>query len=227
MEDAFDFAAYAERVRRMVAAGLAEECSPVGLAKIAGRVAAQAEETLARGQDDGEGAHIACRAGCGSCCMVNVAVLFPEAIAIAGYLRDHLRPAQLAALRKSLDDLYRDCRWLDDEERIALRRSCALLDGQAACAVHPVRPLLCRSVTSTDAEACREALFLMPLGESRPVLMNLFQRELMDASYAAAAAGLEATGLDARGVPLTTALKRLFDDPSLAERFAAGERLAL
>ena len=59
-----------------------------------------------------------------------------------------------------------------EEERIMARQPCAFLDGSGSCSIYPVRPLLCRSITSTDADACREALSMLALGENQPISYN-------------------------------------------------------
>jgi len=227
MGDGGDFTPYREKARNLVCSGLS---GPADAATVVGMVSAltdRAEVDLAEGLDSSEGRRIACRAGCGSCCVVNVAILFPEALAIVFHLQRHLPQPERERIRARLDDLHGAIRWLDDEERIALRRSCAFLDYRGNCGIYPVRPLLCRSVTSTDPEACRDAVALMALGETHPVLMNLFQQELMNAYFLGAAQALEELGLDARGLNLTGAVKHLLDRPRLAEEFLSGERLVV
>jgi Fe-S-cluster containining protein len=159
--------------------------------------------------------------------MVNVSVLFPEAIAIVSHVQKEFSGEEFIELKKRVDQLYVGSRWLDDEERLFLRRPCAFLNEAKACAIYPVRPLLCRSVTSTDSEACLQAIALPTLGEWKPVLMNLFQKSLLNATYDGVGEGLAEMGLDSRGVRLTEAVKALLDKPELAEEFAAGNRIAL
>lgn len=221
----FDPDVFEREVGELFAEGLAAAPGEAALGGLMARAVALAEAALARHLDEGERGHIACRAGCGSCCVVNVSVLFPEAVAIAGYLERHVPEPARTRHRERLDALFRDSRWLDDEERLFLRRPCAFLDEAGSCAVYPVRPLLCRSVTSVDAEDCRQAIAFSALGEDRAVRMNLLQKGLMEAAYAGVGRALEGAGLDGRGARLTVAVKRLLDDPGLAGRLAAGERL--
>lgn len=227
MNENIDYTPYRERARKLIRTGLS---GPADVATVVGVVSAlvdRAELDLVEGLEPSEGRSIACRAGCGSCCVVNVTVLFPEALAIAFHLQRRLPQLERERIRARLDDLHRAIRWLDDEERISLRRPCAFLDQRGNCGIYPVRPLLCRSVTSTDPEACREAVAMTALGEIRPVLMNLFQQELMNAYFLGAAKALEELSLDARGLNLTGAVKHLLDRPGLAEEFLFGERLAV
>jgi Fe-S-cluster containining protein len=227
MGEGIDYTPYRERARKLICSGLSRPAHAAAVVGVVSALTDRAEVDLVEGLEPSEGRRIACRAGCGSCCVVNVAVLFPEALAIAFHLQRRLPPPGRERIKARLDDLHGAIRWLDDEERIALRRSCAFLDHRGNCGIYPVRPLLCRSVTSTDPEACREAVAMMALGETRPVLMNLFQQELMNAYFLGAANALEELGLDGRGLNLTGAVKHLLDRPRLVEEFLAGERLAV
>jgi len=227
MHGDFDISAYADKIRDMVVDGLKKTRTAAAVSGAIARVACFAEETLADNLANREAQHIACRAGCGTCCVVNVSILFPEAIAIAAYVRREFSGEEFAGAKERTDKLYAGSRWLDEEERLFLRHPCAFLDEAGACAIYPVRPFLCRSVTSTDPESCLQAVALPALGESRPVLMNLFQKSLMSSTFEAMGRGLDEMGLDSRGVRLTEAVKILLDRPELAEEFMAGRRIDL
>ncbi len=162
-----------------------------------------------------------CRAGCGWCCHVQVAVAAPEALRIAEHLRRAL-PAreldQVAARIARLDDRTRG---LDADARAATGLPCALLvDGR--CVVYPVRPLLCRGWNSLDAAACR-ANALDP--DSVPVPTCELHRQL--AGHVALGlddglwdAGLGEASLD---LELTTALRIALEVPDAAARWLGGE----
>jgi len=227
MDREFDFIAYAKRIQGMAAEVFSGAPPAAAIGAAMGRLTARAEETLAEYLDGREGEHIACRAGCGICCVVNVSVLFPEAVAIVDCVQRSFSREDLAKLKTRIDELYLRSRWLDDEERLFLRRPCAFLNEANACAIYPVRPLLCRSVTSTDPESCLQAIAMPALGESKPVLMNIFQKSLMNATFEGLGQALEQLGLDSRGVRLTEAVKALLEEPELAAAFAAGYRMSL
>ncbi len=146
--------------------------------------------------------HIACGPGCSTCCQVNVAILAPEADLLVWQLKQKLSPNELERLRTQLDRLAVRIAGLDDDERIACRIPCPLLDDAGSCSLHPVRPLMCRAITSTSPEACREALALTGLGESRPILMNLRLQQIYQSAFLGLADALEAAGHDARSRPL-------------------------
>lgn len=172
----------------------------------------QVEQTLAQNLTPIDHEMLACKAGCGCCCMVNVAVLDPEVLNIAEYLRCGSTPEELATLKRRMGDLVTAISDLDEEERIALRKSCVFLDEDNNCSIYPVRPLLCRSITSIDADDCRDALTMQALGECVPVTMNLFQKNLFDVTYQALATALADAGLEDRSHELTAAVLKCLEE---------------
>jgi len=168
---------------------------------------------------------IACGPGCGACCVLNVSVLFPEAITISWYLQKALGEAQLEKVRVRLHELLIKTRWLDDEERLFLREPCAFLDQKGLCMIHKVRPLLCRAITSMNPSRCREAIAMVPLNGQPSIEMNLFQKNLFEAVYQGLQAALEDAGLDHRPRRLTSVVLALLVEPDMVGSFAAGEQV--
>ncbi len=169
--------------------------------------------------------HIDCGPGCSSCCVVNVSTLMPEGIAISHHLRQQLEE-QSAAAAARLDALWCAVRGLDDEDRLFLNRSCAFLDDRGCCGIYPQRPLLCRSVSSTSAQRCRDALAGKLMGEETSVLMHQFQQTVYEALFTGVAAGLEEKGLDGRSFQLTGLVRYLLKCPDAEEEWLAGKRLS-
>ena len=153
-----------------------------------------------------DSSHVACGPGCDSCCVVNVAVLAPESEAIARYLQQELSPSALGALREKLTTLYDQTRWLDDEERIMANHRCAFLDESGSCSVYPVRPLLCRSVNSTNADDCHTAMTMLAFGENHPIVSCLVQKEIFEAAFIGLGQALKSCGLDDRSFRLAGAV---------------------
>ncbi len=185
------------------------------------------ERDLLRFGDADQQGHIACGPGCGACCVLNVSVLFPEAISIAWYVRRHLSAKAIEELKDRLYRLLVKTRWLDDEERLFLREPCAFLDRNGYCMIHVVRPLLCRSITSTNAEKCHDAIALAALDEAPAVEMNLFYKNLADVVYRAMAEALQELGLDHRPRRLTSAVLGLLSEPELLTYYLSGEPIPL
>jgi hypothetical protein len=225
MAERFDFDAYARQVRS-VSRSLV--CSGKSATDIAGRMhllAVAAERDLLRFGEPAELSKVACGPGCGNCCVLNVSVLFPEAIAIFCYLERSLLAEERNNLHSRLHELSMATRWLDDEERLFLREACAFLDRQRLCMIHRVRPLLCRAITSTNPADCREAIAMAPLDGLPCVEMNLFQNDLFATVYRGLAAALGDAGLDHRPKRLPSAVLALLDEPGLADAFAVGAQL--
>ncbi|HET8539943.1 MAG TPA: YkgJ family cysteine cluster protein [Anaeromyxobacter sp.] len=170
----------------------------------------------------------ACRAGCASCCRVNVGTLAIEGAAVAARLRSgadgaRRRAAELLAFHDRV-------RWLEDRERAAEDLRCPFLDAEARCAIHPVRPLACRGLTSLDAADCARALSGETPdddGEAGLVRMDLLQKALHDEARAALAEVLAARGLDARCRDVSGMTAAFLADPGLAAAFLSGARVPL
>lgn len=222
----FDFSVYAEKIADYIRSELWTSKDRAGVAGHMHLLTTAVERDLLQFGDSEELAHVACAPGCDSCCVVNVAVLIPEAITIFHYLLHHYPANHCDAISARLDELSRRTRWLDDEERLLTREPCAFLDSDGLCAIHKVRPLLCRSVSSLDSETCRHAVAAVALGEPPSIAMNLFQKTLFDAAFRGLSLGLAELGLDDRSWRLTDAVCSLLKNADMVERFLAGESIA-
>lgn len=195
---------------------------PARLASATARIVARAEEILSERPDGAGSPLIACAPGCMTCCTVNVSVLAPEAWTIAHWLQKRHSDAEMEKLAERLTASARTIRWLDDADRIRGGVTCPFLDDRGWCSIHPVRPLMCRSVTSTDPELCRRALDSRTSDEEVPLVCDLFQKFLMEQTYRALATALEWRGLDGDGRELVGAVSRFLSEPELAGDYLAG-----
>jgi Fe-S-cluster containining protein len=223
--DGFDWNGYREQIKAAAEAGVARAAGADGVARLTAAVTSLAEGALADHPCPAGDVAVACRAGCGTCCQLQVEVLFPEALAIAVWLRKHASRELAGGLQERIDRLVCRLRWVDGEERLHLAVPCAFLDELGCCGIYPVRPLTCRSITSTDPESCRRALAVTCLDEEEPVVMNLFQKYLFDETFRALAAVLEERGLDHRSWELTRGVQAALACPPLADDFLRGRRL--
>lgn len=207
----FDFDKYNEHLLHEVSAGLNSVADPC-LAGVMDSLIEKVEQKLAQNLTPFDHEMLDCAAGCGSCCMVNVAVLQPEALNISKHLRRTRNTVQLSQLKQDMQQLVYLISGLNEDERIALNKSCAFLTSAGSCSIYPVRPLLCRSITSIDANDCRDALAMRALGEQLPVTMNLFQKNLFDGAFQSLAKALDSCGLDDRSHELTAAVLTYLED---------------
>lgn len=221
MPESFDFTRYAQQVRRTATSLLGSVHTVANIAGSMHLLNVAAERDLALFGEPLGASRVVCGPGCGACCVLNVAVLFPEAVAITWYLQRSLSAGELETTTGCLKELYKKTCWLDDEERLFLREPCAFLDASGSCMIHCVRPLLCRAVTSTDAQACRDGIAMVPLLGSPSVEMNLFQKSLIDTVYSGLGAALQDLGLDHRPQRLCRAVLTLLADPDAVNRFAS------
>lgn len=206
----FDFGSFTRQLEAEAGAILARGRSKAERIAAVSLVQQRSESILGSEPDTFLG-EVACGPGCGSCCVVNVAVLRPEAESIVAELRTRLTTDELAALRRRVNELHRRVAGLTDDERPLLYAACVFLDSARNCSIHPVRPLMCRSVTSTDPQACRDAIALKAFGENPTILSNLFQSALFEHGFIALARALERAGLDSRSRTLTASIRELLN----------------
>lgn len=169
----------------------------------------------------------ACGPGCASCCRVNVGTLALEGAVAAAFLRRATSPRAVLRRAAALHAFHERVRWLEDRERVAEGLACPLLDAERRCAIHPARPLACRSVSSLDAAECRAALQGGEDDGPALVRMDLVQRALHDEARAALAAALADRRLDARQRDVSGMTAAFLADPTLVEAFLAGERVPI
>ncbi len=208
---AFDFVGYHKQLQHEVGSQLCN-VDDDRLAVVMSDLIVEVEQKLAQNLTALDHEMLACAAGCGSCCMVNVAVLKPEAVNISKHLRCTRNADELAALKLDMRQLVGVISGLDEDERIALRKSCIFLTAAGDCSIYPVRPLMCRSITSINAQDCQDALTMQALGEYLPVTMNLFQKNLFDVAFQALAKALEMSGLDDRSSEMTASVLTYLED---------------
>ncbi|WP_243373595.1 YkgJ family cysteine cluster protein [Geotalea sp. SG265] len=149
---------------------------------------------------------------------LTVSVLFPEAMVIARHLQRTGRADMLPVLK----DFVARIRWMEDGERAWRGIFCPFLDQAGACSIHPVRPLLCRSITSTDPASCRAALNQTEESEAPLVIMNMVQKQIVESIFIQLATSLQEAGRDSRSVELASAVSAIIEQPGLEEDFARG-----
>jgi len=214
-------------VQRRAGAALAGRGGVGALADLLRDVQASVERDLvaARRADEPPPA---CGRGCAACCTVNVATLAIEGAAVAVWLADRLGAQERAARARELLRFHDRVRWLEDEDRIASRETCPFLEVDGACAIHPVRPLACRSLSSLDAADCQRALREREARDGGgEVRMNLLQHALYTDAVAVLQDALARAGLDARCRDVSGMVGAFLADPELGARFLAGARLPL
>ena len=190
-----------------------------------GLLARAVAESAAVAEEACLGRSMVCAAGCFYCCVLNVAVLLPEAMVIADYLRRDLAQSDLADLRARLVTHSNGARWMNDEERIIREAICPLLDRAGHCMIHPVRPLVCRAVVSLDRDRCRAAFSPIISDEVRLVPTDLLRQTVFDTAFRSLAQSLRHHGFDARSIELGAGLRAFLEYPEYCEQLLSGGRL--
>lgn len=221
----FDFSACGSDIAGLAERELAAAANAAGIRSAMEQVAGRAEKLLSARLTAEEHRLIACGPGCAACCRVNVTVLLPEAVAIAAYIEDTCSGEEFTPLKMRIAATAERVRWMDDDERIRAGIPCPFLDGRGWCTIHPVRPLTCRALSSTDPEQCRRALESHGSDEEEAIVSNLFQKFLMEETFRVLSAAMERSGLDITGRELSRSVARCLQDPGIADDFLAGKRV--
>ena len=168
---------------------------------------------------------VACKLGCSHCCVLNVSVLLPEAVAIAGWLSMHCSGAGCDAQLKRLQSHALRVRWMEDSERIHRQTLCPFVDAQGSCSIYPVRPLVCRAVTSLDKANCIAALDPHQFDASHAVPMDTLRRMVMDAAFGALARAMNQQPMMSRSIELSNGVTAFLTDPGLVAALISGTKL--
>ncbi len=165
---------------------------------------------------------LACKKGCDHCCHVTVMVDAATVLRIADFIRETFGRAERTLLDMRMI-LYEDkVEKMTQSERSRAQLPCPLLvDG--ACTVHPVRPLVCRSFNSYDAEVCKRQIrgggstTEIPSWNIPWLLGLALDSGIKDA--------LVESGYADGDLELGLGLKAALDHPNSSERWLAGDRI--
>lgn len=156
-----------------------------------------------------------CGKGCSLCCRSQVAVLAPEAFALARAIRSKARHAELHERIRERAALYTRTT-LTERRRAGSQCSFLVAD---ICSAYAERPLTCRMLASFDLRACEISA---AGGEDRipqPNDYHLVRSLLAMAAYAA----IGAAGLPVAAYELNASLATLLDAPDGEARWYAGD----
>jgi Fe-S-cluster containining protein len=164
----------------------------------------------------------ACKKGCGWCCHgTHVTVTAPEAIAAVEWARANLSKDELDALRKRAKENAKRARGRGPDRYP--RQACAFLVDDA-CSIHPARPANCRTAFSLDVRACVASYQAHGTGRDVPLPVRgdaLAHGQEVIKGYKEA---LERAKADTRPYELQQIVHLLLREPSLASRWAEGDR---
>ncbi len=154
---------------------------------------------------------VACARGCGTCCKSLVCVRPIDAVFVAVHAQNTLSQEQLTRVYQQLVSTPWMCPLLLDD----------------ACSVYEARPHLCRSYYSFDAALCK-------IGKScdrdqdNPELHQARYHFLLSSWVSGKVAEMTGKfGLQSDQVYLQTALRQIFEDPTVIDRWLDGEPVFL
>ncbi len=158
---------------------------------------------------------VACKAGCTYCCHL---MFFTDALTVfrvADWLRSHRSEPEIEDLKWRLQEYIEGGFGLNEVPRPA----CPLLvDG--LCMAYEARPLVCRAQNALRVSECVEKYEGgrdMVVAHDMPIRVWVALSEGLTAGYAEA--GLAGSG----SLEFTTALGIVLDDPTVIDRWLAGE----
>lgn len=154
---------------------------------------------------------IDCSEGCGYCCILNIATLEPEVGRIIYFINRNFSDFEKIDLKKRIVEAYNSIFGLTDDERIFLRKKCIFLDENLSCKIYPVRPIMCRAITSTDRNRCIESISQASLGENLTILSNIYIKEIYFAAFNKIADFLMKNNMDNRSADIVVWLKNKMD----------------
>ncbi|MBM3600743.1 MAG: YkgJ family cysteine cluster protein [Alphaproteobacteria bacterium] len=164
---------------------------------------------------------VACKAGCHFCCHVNVAATIPEAIFVAGAIRQKDMKDAEAAVKATAPCIAN----LDNARRQAKRIPCPMLQN-GLCSIYPFRPMACRSHVSMNADECRDDLESMAsTGSGRPITTLGVPRTIARALHHGVAQGCADEKIQGCTIELTAAVNLLLSDAAAVERWLEGEKV--
>lgn len=165
---------------------------------------------------------LACKKGCDHCCHLTVLADAATVIRIADHVAETFTPAERMLLDMRLIAYEERVEGLTQAERSFARVACPLL-VEGACSVHAVRPLICRSFNSYDAESCRKHL---AIGGSSADIPSWNIPWLVGLAFdSALKEALLASGYGDGDLELGLALKAALDRPNAGERWLAGDKV--
>jgi len=203
----------------VVEAGIA---GPVQLLEFAGNALGWAEDLVARFENVNTlPTPVACREGCTYCCFNQIEVTPLEALLIGHYVSQNFPANEQAALQERLRRSLTLKAGKNKRQIADLRRKlpCPLLRHDR-CAVYPVRPLVCRTMHSLNADACAREF-----KSRKAAAVQYYQHryELMLSVTAGLQDGCKALGGQSGFLDLSRALADWFSQDSPLTRWLRGE----
>ncbi|MGQ9688755.1 MAG: YkgJ family cysteine cluster protein [Desulfobaccales bacterium] len=166
---------------------------------------------------------VPCEIGCTFCCHNQVEATPSEVILIAQIIQRYFAPRKQESLRERILRAAALKAGKSKAELAAARRSqpCPLLEGDK-CAVYPWRPLTCRAMHALSPEHCQRSFAAGDLsGEEYYLHRYVFPLSVSVGLIQ----GFRTAGCQAKVLDLTAALAQVLLEPTLPERWLAGEEV--
>jgi Fe-S-cluster containining protein len=162
---------------------------------------------------------LGCKEGCAWCCYQSVEATIPEAILIAAQIGGDEDPRRAKFLANA-----ERLRGKSELERRRTGGPCPLLVDNR-CSAYDDRPLMCRGLMATEADACRRAHEAALAGRADATIEAFVYAQYFVLGDQAGLRGiLRDMGLQDDVVELTQAVAAILRDPTIIDRWLARER---
>jgi hypothetical protein len=151
-------------------------------------------------------------------------VIAPEVLSVKAYIEGAFEADAIQAMRDRLASRTVQISGHSTPERQSEGISCGLL-ADAACSVHPGRPLPCRGGFSADAGFCQELFqnFTTVIAGTREEPFLVVPKTLFNSGQVGLTEAFKDLGFECRPLELTTALDIALSRPNIAEEWLADE----
>jgi Fe-S-cluster containining protein len=167
---------------------------------------------------------LACKPGCHYCCFNQPMATPPEALLVGHYVEQNFTDQERRVLLDKIEGIIELTNGESHEEIVKMRYElpCIFLkDGM--CSVYDVRPAVCRTCSSTDAEHCRMIF------ESKDPLARLscypHMRQIFQAVHTGLLTRCHEMRCQSEPLQIAEAIRDYFNHPSPIEAWIKGEMI--
>ncbi len=202
-----------ETARTLAGAGLRER-SPQKAVSLIRKLDLIADSEIAKAQTVSKA--VACKKRCDHCCHRVVFATIPEVLRTAEHVAATFTAGEIQALKQRLQTYEQEVAPRFGVDLHLARPTCPLL-VDSECCVYEARPLLCRSLSSYDVDACIRDKMHPEAGVDIPVFVD--QRRIIGGLLMGLGEGLSQNKLDRNRCDFARALKVALETPEAGDGF--------
>ncbi|MDH5572143.1 MAG: YkgJ family cysteine cluster protein [Gammaproteobacteria bacterium] len=164
---------------------------------------------------------LACHSGCAHCCYLRVHIFAFEAILIHDYINHSVSKRDRKQIIDNIKINASTISSMTSEEHLLTNIKCPMLIKEK-CIIYPARPLACNQYHSIEIEDCNMS-FMRPTDKSLTIRVIPELKQFYDITIKAISEAYTKSGHDNSRNELSTSLVKIFENPSLVEKWHQGE----